>query len=152
MCLGRTTTQLDTIFAADAMGTVISNPSLTTCTNGAFDACRRTGHGYLWAAEGWKDGEHGGSSWGLRALSKKMAWLPLIFDRVTLDTNHLQGENARKEGTYYCKRNTFISNSISLAWFKGDHLETICTLDRGIDKVGVLMSSDGQHDRKGCGS
>jgi len=92
MLLGKTTTQLDTMFAADVTGIVISDLSLASCSYGAFDACRGTGYGYQWAAEDREYREHGGSSWRLRAMVNKIAWPPLIVDRVTLDTNQFQGK------------------------------------------------------------
>jgi len=101
MLLGKTTTQLNTMFAADTTGTVISDLSLASCSYGAFDACRGTGYGYQWAAEDREYGECGGSSWRLRTMVNKIAWLPLSVDRVTLDTNQLQEGTTITNGTHF---------------------------------------------------
>lgn len=81
-----------------------------------------------------------------------MAWPALVVDRVTLDINQLRRKVSKKEGTYYRKQNTFIAIPISLAWFEGDNSETIWTLDRRIDRIGLLRNDKGRHDRKGSGS
>jgi hypothetical protein len=52
---------------------------------------------------------------------------------------------------YYGKQNTLISISIRLAGFEGDNSKTVCTRDRGIDRIGVLRNK-GQHDWNKCGS